>query len=40
MAKTKKVQIIRRNADDGRFVTKKFVESHPKTTVTERRKVK
>jgi hypothetical protein len=30
-------KIVRRNSDSGRFVTKEYVKSHPKTTETEHR---
>jgi hypothetical protein len=33
----KKTVIVRRNSEDGRFVTPKYVKDHPKTTETEHR---
>lgn len=40
MKKKEPTIIINRDAGTGRFVTEKYVEKHPKTTVTETRKIK
>ncbi len=34
-----KVIVNHRSADTGKFVTEKYAEKHPKTTVTERNKL-
>ncbi|MGY4197852.1 hypothetical protein ACVIM9_007193 [Bradyrhizobium sp. USDA 4520] len=31
---------VRRDSEDGRFVTKRYADNHPKTTETERVRVK
>lgn len=36
MPKARKTREIARSAEDGRFVTKRYAEKHPKTTVVER----
>lgn len=33
-------KIVRRNSEDGRFVSKEYVKNHPKTTETEHRPTK
>lgn len=38
--KTTKTVTINRRADNGQFTTANYVKKHPKTTVTEHRKVK
>jgi hypothetical protein len=39
MKKKETTITINRDAGTGRFVTEKYVEKHPKTTVTEIRKI-
>jgi hypothetical protein len=33
-------KIVRRNSDNGKFVSKEYVKAHPKTTETEHRPTK